>query len=159
ALPSLRGRIRFGARVTAVTRVGFDKVRTQGRLAQPFLLHVAAAAGGETNIQARAVIDASGTWNTPNPAGADGLPALVGGDDAARVTADQLIVATGFRPDLAMLREIRLTLDPWLESSGTLGSLIDPNLHSCGTVRPHGAAELTHAEPGFFIVGMKSYGR
>lgn len=58
-----------------------------------------------------------------------------------------------------MLREIRLTLDPWLESSGTLGPLIDPNLHSCGTVRPHGALELAHPEPDFFIAGMKSYGR
>src|SRR5690606_34785051 len=36
---------------------------------------------------------------------------------------------------------------------------IDPNLHSCGTVRPHGAQELAHAEPNFFIAGMKSYGR
>ena len=50
-------------------------------------------------------------------------------------------------------------LDPWLESSGTIGPLIDPNLHSCGTVRPHGARELAHPEAGFFIIGMKSYGR
>ncbi len=68
-------------------------------------------------------------------------------------------MAAGFRPDLAPLREMRLSLDPWLESSGTIGPLIDPNLHSCGTVRPHGARELAHAETGFFIVGMKSYGR
>jgi hypothetical protein len=58
-----------------------------------------------------------------------------------------------------MLRELRLTIDPWLESSGTVGPLIDPNLHSCGSVRPHGARELAHVENGFFIVGMKSYGR
>ena len=32
-------------------------------------------------------------------------------------------------------------------------------MHSCGTVEPHGFAELTHPEHGFFIVGMKSYGR
>jgi hypothetical protein len=38
--------------------------------------------------------------------------------------------------------------------------LIDPNLHSCGTVPPHGAYELAHPEEQrFFIVGMKSYGR
>jgi hypothetical protein len=60
---------------------------------------------------------------------------------------------------LSILRELRLTVDPWLESSGTIGPLIDPNLHSCGTVRPHGAQELAHAEPGFYIAGMKSYGR
>ena len=77
----------------------------------------------------------------------------------ARIDVDHIIVATGFRPDFSFLREVRLALDPWLESSGTIGPLIDPNLHSCGTVRPHGAMELAHPEPGFFIVGMKSYGR
>ncbi len=68
-------------------------------------------------------------------------------------------MATGFRPDLSALREIRLSLDPWLECAAGIGPLIDPNLHSCGTVRPHGARELAHAEEGFFIAGMKSYGR
>jgi hypothetical protein len=37
--------------------------------------------------------------------------------------------------------------------------LIDPNEHSCGSVRPHGARELAHPDPGYYIVGMKSYGR
>ncbi|MDA1307756.1 MAG: FAD-dependent oxidoreductase, partial [Acidobacteria bacterium] len=37
--------------------------------------------------------------------------------------------------------------------------LIDPNEHSCGTVRPHGARELAHPEPGFYVIGSKSYGR
>jgi thioredoxin reductase len=279
SLPLLRDRIRLRSRVTAVSRDGFDKVRTAGRSARPFVLRVADAAGNETNLRARAVIDASGTWSTPNPAGADGLPAIgereaadrvfygipdvlgterlryagkrvavVGGGHSAlnalielaalkdevpatdilwimrkdiiesvyggeaadalpargalgiearqlveggavrvlspfriariertaggaldivgdhagaegRAAVDEIVVATGFRPDLAMLREIRLTLDPWLESNGTIGPLIDPNLHSCGTVRPHGAAELAHAETDFFVVGMKSYGR
>jgi len=76
-----------------------------------------------------------------------------------RIVADEIVVATGFRPDFSFLREVRLSLDPWLESSGALGPLIDPNLHSCGTVRPHGARELAHAEAGFYIAGMKSYGR
>ena len=78
---------------------------------------------------------------------------------ACHVIADEIIVATGFRPDFSFLREVRLSLDPWLESSGALGPLIDPNLHSCGTVRPHGERELAHAEAGFYIAGMKSYGR
>lgn len=78
---------------------------------------------------------------------------------ASSFTADELIVATGFRPKLGMLREIRLSLDPWLECPEALGPLIDPNLHSCGTVRPHGARELAHPEDDFFIAGMKSYGR
>lgn len=75
------------------------------------------------------------------------------------ITVDEVIVATGFRPNLDILREIRLGLDSWLESPTALAPLIDPNLHSCGTVRPHGYRELSHPETNFFIAGMKSYGR
>ncbi|SHI67724.1 Predicted flavoprotein CzcO associated with the cation diffusion facilitator CzcD [Roseomonas rosea] len=277
-LAALLPHIRLNSRVVAVTRRGADKMRTAGREALPFVLRVEEPDGALRLIEARAVIDASGTWTTPNPAGADGLPAIgeaaaadriatgipdVLGRDRARhagrvtavigaghsalnalidlaalrrecpstrilwvtrkqrleeafggeaadglpargalgsaarqlvesgavevvspfhvaeirregkglrvlgegaghpraFTADTLVVATGFRPDLSMFREIRLGLDPWLECAAALGPLIDPNLHSCGTVRPHGARELAHPEPGFFIAGMKSYGR
>ena len=72
---------------------------------------------------------------------------------------DRVIAATGQRPDLTLTREIRLDLDPWLESAKALGPLIDPNEHSCGTVPPHGHRELSHPEPGFYTVGIKSYGR
>ena len=72
---------------------------------------------------------------------------------------DELIVATGFRPELDFLREVRLSLDPALECPPTLAPLIDPNLHSCGTVRPHGARELGQPDRGFYFAGMKSYGR
>jgi len=72
---------------------------------------------------------------------------------------DEIICATGQRPDLSLTAELRLKLDPWLESTEALGPLIDPNLHSCGTVRPHGHRELAHPEPGFYTVGVKSYGR
>jgi hypothetical protein len=72
---------------------------------------------------------------------------------------DELIVSTGFRPDLSTLGELRLALDPFLDCPAALATLIDPNEHSCGTVRPHGARELSHPEPGFYIAGMKSYGR
>jgi glycine/D-amino acid oxidase-like deaminating enzyme len=75
------------------------------------------------------------------------------------VLADELIVATGFRPDLSFLSELRLRLDPAIEAPVALAPLIDPNEHSCGTVRPHGARELSHDEPGFYVAGMKSYGR
>jgi thioredoxin reductase len=279
ALPALRPRIRFGTRVVGVSRKGLDKVRTQGRTDRPFVLRVAGAQGREEAIEAKAVIDASGTWTSPNPAGADGLPALgereaaarifygipdvlathreryagrsvavvgsghsalnalieladlcedapstrllwimrkdnieaayggeeadalqargalgsqarrlvetgfvrvlspfridrigrqregglvIGGDHAGldrEIEVDEAIVATGFRPDFTFLSEVRLTGDPWLESSGTIGPFIDPNRHSGGTVRPHGAEALAHVEPGFFIAGMKSYGR
>ena len=45
-----------------------------------------------------------------------------------------------------------------LQAPVRLAPQIDPNLHSCGTVPPHGAAELAHPEPGLNLVGMKSYG-
>jgi thioredoxin reductase len=279
SLPSLRPHIHFHSRVVGVSRRGFDKVKTVGRTDQPFVLRIVTTDGQTQVIEAKAVIDASGTWASPNPAGADGLPAVgetgavdrifygipnvlhehraryagkstavIGGGHSAlnalielgqlrgqvpstsivwimrkenidaafggeaadalpargalgsqarellktgivrvlspfrvsridrrsdgrlllvngegeadrELITEEIIVATGFRPDFSFLREVRLSLDPWLESSGHIGPLIDPNVHSCGTVRPHGAKELTHAEPGFFIAGMKSYGR
>jgi thioredoxin reductase len=75
------------------------------------------------------------------------------------IDVDQVVNATGFRPNLDMLREIRLSLDEIVEAPRALAPLIDPNLHSCGTVYPHGVAELAHPEPNFFLAGMKSYGR
>jgi thioredoxin reductase len=80
-------------------------------------------------------------------------------DCGRHVEADELIVATGFRPDLSFLRELRIALDPALECPPILAPLVDPNLHSCGTVRPHGAHELAQPEAGFYFAGMKSYGR
>jgi hypothetical protein len=101
---------------------------------------------------------------------------LAPGDDgsvqvtATRITAtgaeahqtldvDVVVGATGFRPDLQMLREVRLEMDPAVEAPAGLAPLIDPNFHSCGTVPPHGAALLAHPDEKFFVVGMKSYGR
>ncbi|MCF3641292.1 flavoprotein, partial [Rhizobium sp. TRM95111] len=75
------------------------------------------------------------------------------------ILANQLIVATGFRPDLSILSELRLDLDPAVEAPRRLAPMIDPNLHSCGTVPPHGVVELAQPEAGFHIVGSKAYGR
>ncbi len=72
---------------------------------------------------------------------------------------DEIIATTGFRPDLSLLAELRLDLDPAVESPKALAPLIDPNVHSCGSVPPHGEAELRHPESGAYVVGMKSYGR
>ncbi len=275
----LTGEVRYGQRVVAVTREGMDKSRSVGRDGRPFVLRIRDRAGDVTDLRARAVIDASGTWARPNPLGASGLPAageeragdvLVGalpdvlgadrdrfagrttlvvgaghsaantllslgrlatdapstriiwairGADPSRVygggAADELAArgrlgsdlralvdsgavelltgvaitglendgetvtvvgtaaagplrldgvhnvaaATGFRPDLDMLAELRLDLDPGLEAPTALAPLIDPAFHSCGTVPPHGHRELAHPEPGFYVVGMKSYGR
>ena len=275
AHPAIAPHLRFGQRVVAVARRVNGKVRDAGRGEQPFEVRAEDAEGRETRVLARAVIDASGTWSRPNPAGASGLPALgetalahriryampdvlgreraryagrrvavLGGGhsaagtliDLARlaeevpgteivwvlrrrdftavfgsaqdqlsqrgalgqrlkalmetgrlrlvapfavdsieaqegrlllrdaaslqtVAADELVVATGFRPDLGFLGELRLDLDPALDCPRVLGPLIDPNLHSCGTVRPHGARELEQPEAGFYLAGMKSYGR
>ncbi len=274
ALPQLRERIRLNRRVTGITRVGIDKTRTEGRGDVPFVVRTDAE-----DILARAVIDATGTWWTPNPLGAAGLPArgeaalasrihygipdvlgahrsryagkttlvvgaghsaansilplvelaktspgtavfwatrsadlsrVFGGGDADGLPArgrlgaelralteagalelverfqieslreiegklevagrrdgvphvvrgiDAIIAATGQRPDLSIDRELRLGIDSALECTEALGPLIDPNVHSCGSVRPHGAVELSHPEPNFYIVGSKSYGR
>ena len=72
---------------------------------------------------------------------------------------DEIIAATGFRPDWSLLAEVRLDLDPALESPRALAPLIDPNVHSCGTVPPHGAEELKQPDANLFVIGMKSYGR
>jgi glycine/D-amino acid oxidase-like deaminating enzyme len=285
ALAKAGADLRYNAKVVGVSRRHHDRLREgqraagRGRDTAPFVLHVAAPDGSIQVIEASAIIDCSGTWASPNPAGAHGLPApgevanadriaygipdvlgisrstyaggttlvlggghsamnavldlaslarqapstrimwafrrpladvnfgggdadglaargalgtkakaliesgqvqalapflvhrieregdqlLVHGDrggSADTVRADRMIVATGFRPDLSWLGEMRLTLDPAVQATPALAPLIDPNLHSCGTVRPHGEAELRHPdEPGFYVAGMKAYGR
>lgn len=285
ALDKAGANLRYDAKVIGVSRRHHDRLREgqraagRGRDAAPFVLHVAVAGGAIQVVEAGAVIDCSGTWTSPNPAGAHGLPApgeaanadriaygipdvlgisrstyagattlvlggghsamnavldlvtlarqapgtrilwafrrpladvnfgggaadglaargtlgaqanaliesqqvqalapflvhgieregdrlLVHGDrggNADTVLTDRIIVATGFRPDLSWLGEMRLSLDPAVQATPALAPLIDPNLHSCGTVRPHGEAELRHPdEPGFYVAGMKAYGR
>ncbi|HVU70955.1 MAG TPA: SidA/IucD/PvdA family monooxygenase, partial [Ktedonobacteraceae bacterium] len=274
-VPGIKDALHLQTRVTAVSRVRMDKAKTPTREETPFVVRIEQADAQEQDILARAVIDASGTYQTPNPLGAHGLMALGeqavrdhifygipdvldteraryagkrvlvvgsghsaqqtllelaqlaeqepdtqlvwairrpavqqmfggGADDAlpergqlglrslalleqgqARLVAgveilalkrteegvvivgeeerigpvDEIIATTGFRPDLSFLREVRLSLDPGLESPQALAPLIDPNIHSCGTVPPHGVDELSHPETNLFIVGMKSYGR
>ncbi|MGB2920903.1 MAG: NAD(P)-binding domain-containing protein [Mycobacterium sp.] len=273
---ALGKRVQYGARVEAVSRLGRDRLVSPGRAETPFVVHVTNADGTECRVQSQAVIDASGTWGQPNPAGADGVPAigeraaassgvltyvpptlaqasglagkhvavvgsghsamtaviqlgevvrkdpsttvtwvlrrgvsedtfgggaadelpqrgalgvrskeaveagrvslstgfrteridLVDGravvtaeDGRALAPADHVVVLTGFRPDLSFLSEMRIELDPILQAPVNLAGSIDPNMHSCGSVLPHGAAELAHPEPNLYIVGMKSYGR
>lgn len=274
-LPEIAANLRLNSRVLSISRQGYDKMATNGRENAPFLLRIADANGSESQYLAKAVIDASGTYQTANPLGANGVAALGekqarehifygipdvlgqeraryarrkvlvvgsghsafnaildlmslaetepeteitwavrrakigqmfgGGDDdalsargelGARVRAlvetgalkfvtgfrvselrlhgkqvevigenasieavDEIICTTGFRPDLSIISELRLALDSTVESTPALAPLIDPNLHSCGSVRPHGAEELKHPEANFYIIGMKSYGR
>ena len=274
---ALANHIRLSSRVTNISRVGFDKLKSKGRQSAPFEIRYQNGTGPSV-LHADAVIDASGTWHSPNPTGANGLLAigeleaadkiaygmpdvlgkdraryagktvavlgaghsaigtltdlarlakqasetrpiwLLRGNDPAKaygggandklaargelgaafaaliaakridieaafcvshlalngphltiattanpfdrhVVVDELIVATGFRPNLDFVRELRIQLDPAIESPMALAPLIDPNEHSCGTVRPHGARELAQPELGFYFAGMKSYGR
>jgi glycine/D-amino acid oxidase-like deaminating enzyme len=83
--PELADRIQYGAEVVAVTRAGFDRVRTAGRDDAPFLLRLA---DGE-EIAAAAVVDAAGTWRKPNVLGGSGIPAR-GETEAADTVAHAL---------------------------------------------------------------------
>lgn len=266
--------ITFNARVIAVARQDHDLMKEPGRDTAPFVVRVSGP-DGEHDVLAQAVIDASGTIETPGALGASGLPALgeraaadrifygipdvlgihrpryegrrvlvvgsghsalnalldlatlaaedahthivwairrpvigqlLGGArndqleergklgsrvrallDAGRLelvtgfhvdgitqtpeglvasagtrrlqAVDEIIAATGFRPDWSILSEVRLDLDPAVRSPRALAPLIDPNVHSCGTVRPHGAEELKQPDGNLFVIGMKSYGR
>jgi thioredoxin reductase len=92
---------------------------------------------------------------------ADGGQAVLVAEDGRTLPAADMVVAlTGFRPDLSFLTELRLTLDPVLQAPIKLAAQIDPNVHTCSSVPPHGVVELAHPdEPDMYVVGMKSYGR
>jgi hypothetical protein len=127
-----------------------DKLAARGELGSSFAALVAAGKiQVETGFGVTHVSDSEGRLRIAGGSGCG----------ARSVVADELVVSTGFRPDLSFLSELRLRLDPAIEAPAALAPLIDPNEHSCGTVRPHGARELAHDEPGFYLAGMKSYGR
>jgi hypothetical protein len=127
-----------------------DKLVARGELGAHF---AALVASGQVRVEAG--------FPVMSIASADGrLQVTTGsGCSARQVVVDELVVATGFRPALSILSEIRLRLDPAIEAPVALAPLIDPNEHSCGTVRPHGARELVQDDPGFYLAGIKSYGR
>ena len=72
------------SRVTGISRVGFDKLKTKGREAAPFEIRYQNGQGPKV-LRADAVIDASGTWQSPNPAGANGLRAIGETQAAAKI--------------------------------------------------------------------------
>ncbi|WP_289142742.1 NAD(P)-binding domain-containing protein [uncultured Brevibacillus sp.] len=94
-----------------------------------------------------------------NQSGVLVIQGMMNGEPFQLDGVDEIITNTGSRPDTQFLREVRYQVDPAIECVPALADLIDPNIHSCGTVRPHGEAELRQAEKDFYIVGMKSYGR
>jgi len=75
------------------------------------------------------------------------------------IEVDRIVVSNGFRPDMNLLREIRLDIDEVVEAPIKLAPLIDPNIHSCGSVKPHSVGELSHFDKHFYVVDIKAYGR
>jgi glycine/D-amino acid oxidase-like deaminating enzyme len=131
-----------------------DGLPARGRLGSSLR---AAVAGGAVTLLREVTV----TSLTP-PVGGTGQVTVAGtGRDgvAVELSVDAVVGATGFRPDLDVLRGVRLDLDPTVDAPAALAPLVDPNAHSCGTVPPHGEALLAHPDEGFYIVGMKSYGR
>ncbi|PVE96961.1 NAD(P)-binding domain-containing protein [Microbacterium sp. TPD7012] len=134
---ALGERVRYGVTVTGVARHGRDKVVDGGRRSQPFVVHTRDADGTESRLLARSVIDASGTWGQPNPAGADGYPALgepasadrisyrIPDDVAAFAGAHVVVVGAGHSATHAVLRLSELarrapgTRVTWLLRRGT----------------------------------------
>lgn len=126
-----------------------DQLEERGRLGQ------AARAAASTGMVKEATQFRTEAVHTQP----DGRLTLLSTDGQQVTDADEVIVVTGFRPDLSFLSEVRLDLDPALGSPRVLAEQIHPDHHSCGDVAPHGYRELAQPEPGLFLVGMKSYGR
>ncbi|MFE8694917.1 NAD(P)/FAD-dependent oxidoreductase [Cytobacillus sp. FJAT-53684] len=277
-LSKIRPYIQLNTKVVSIGKKDTDKMKTLNRESLPFIIHTESN-GSYKTLEARSVIDATGTWGNPNPATSSGIwlkeekslheqvfygipnilekekeryannrVAVVGGGHSAINTLldlaklketynkteiiwimrrqrvedayggeekdalvargklgsrihslideqkikvvtpfrilevrktqegimikgnknneestlngiDEVIVNTGSRPDLTILSEVRIEIDSTTESVKALAPLIDPNIHSCGTVRPHGERELRQPEKDLYIVGAKSYGR
>lgn len=126
-----------------------DQLEERGRLGQA--AREAASAGVVTQM--------TRFRTTEVAAQPDGRLRLTSTDGQQVSDVDEVLVVTGFRPDLSFLSEVRLDLDPALGSPRVLADQIHPDHHSCGDVAPHGHRELAQPEPGLYLVGMKSYGR
>ncbi|MFC9975670.1 FAD-dependent oxidoreductase [Spirillospora sp. NPDC127200] len=147
--------ITWAVRGSSVARLygGGDADGLPARGALGTRLKVAVENGAITLVRSFAIT----RFDTPATGPVTVTGATPDGDRA--ITADTVVAATGFRPDLDMLREVRVDLDPATEAPVKLAPMIDPDFHSCGTVPPHGERDLAHPEPGLYLVGMKSYGR
>ena len=126
-----------------------DQLEERGRLGQQAKAAAASAV----------VTPVTGFRTESVSAQADGRLTLASVSGQQVTDVDEVIVVTGFRPDLSFLSEVRLDLDPALGAARILADQIHPDHHSCGDVAPHGHRELAQPEPGLFLVGMKSYGR
>ena len=71
---------------------------------------------------------------------------------------DEVVSLTGYRPDLSFLSELALEISPVTEGSAGLARALSgvTDCLSVPRVRPE---SLASGEPGFFLIGAKSYGR
>lgn len=85
------------------------------------------------------------------------------GDGPARdLEVDRVLALVGYHPDLEMTRELRVHYCYASEGPMKLASAILSTSGSggdCLSQVSHGPESLLNPEPGFFIVGAKSYGR
>ncbi|MGZ3443168.1 MAG: flavoprotein, partial [Polyangia bacterium] len=89
-------------------------------------------------------------------AAGDELVVTLSGD--RRVVVDEIVALTGYRPDSAMLSELAAELSPSTEGAARLQRAI-ANVTDCLSVPKVSARDLESGEPGFALVGHKSYGR
>ena len=76
------------------------------------------------------------------------------------VTVDHVIAATGFRPDMNLARELQVQTCWATEGTYKLAAaLLGETGGDCLALAGFGAESLVHPEPGYFTLGMKSYGR
>ena len=71
---------------------------------------------------------------------------------------DAVVGLTGFRPDLSFVSELALEISPATEGSARLSRAL-ANVTDCLSVPAVTAADLYSGEPGFYLLGAKSYGR
>ena len=71
---------------------------------------------------------------------------------------DTVVGLTGYRPDLSFLGELAIEVSPASEGAARLARAV-VNVTDCLSVPAVGPADLESGEPGFHMVGAKSYGR
>ena len=110
---------------------------------------IAAAPPANVRIERRAHVEAI--------ADEDGALAvsLSGG---RRVVVDEIVALVGYRPDASLLGELAVELSPASEGAARLTRAIC-NVTDCLAVPAVAARDLESGEPGFALVGHKSYGR
>src|SRR5260370_21791233 len=84
ALPQIARAIHLNSKVVAISREGIYKMTSTGRADRPFDLRVVTTEGIES-VRARAVIDSSVTWRSPNPLCADMLKSVGEAEAATRI--------------------------------------------------------------------------